>query len=507
MAGLEKLVIIFHKKDTDLRMKVSVDFLFRTVHVSTPSSFSTPSPEPQTRRFPHRSNAKDLASNGFLPRADLLAIISTKSIRNSHRYYSKMSSSSGDSEVGAWAALSFPLSDIFLHEIAPKFLTIRDFLSLGAVSRRYKDLLGPKTAQGSRILGHIILHSARHYAASGELLYIEQLPTIGDFSVEESLAENPILVAQLRQSALRRRSIKTFPMDVENYSEQDWAQQQEVISQHRAKSSNEIRTVVRKYRRTIPMRKPNSKFLGVNLSGVNIYIHWIDRHGHIIVRDGDCVPPHRDQNQSQPESFVVPGTPQNVFDHWSFLYHSFAICFSEGGPPFAIYQQRRGYCSRVGQGFHAHAIAILPGGRVHELHCDVQGRPHLVVNFRCRRTGNILPGSGAENSMRRDDNRNVDNAEDNTTASVEEGNENRNTQNAGDNPQDSNSVIEMTEEYYGLDVPSGDPIQPQDREAWMRCLRNANVANVSYVNPLGEAMYREWIKTGPVATGIPVDPR
>ncbi len=109
--------------------------------------------------------------------------------------------------------------------------------------------------------------------------------------------------------------------------------------------------------------------------------------------------------------------------------------------------------------------------------------------------------------MRRDDNRNVDNAEDNTTASVEEGNENRNTQNAGDNPQDSKSVIEMTEEYYGLDVPSGDPIQPHDREAWRRWFRNVNVANVSYVNPLGEAMYREWIKTGPVATGIPVDPR
>lgn len=407
-----------------------------------------------------------------------------------------MKSSSDVSEAGAWDFLSFPLSDIFLNEIVPKFLTLRDFLNLGAVSKRYREVLGPKTVLGNRIVGKITLHSARHYTAGGDLLYTEQLPTIGQSSVEESLAENAILIAQLRQSALQRRSIITFPASSgENLSVQHRTQR--IISQHRPKSWEDIQTVRSKYRGIVPTSPPESRFVVVNLSGVNIYIHFIAQDGLVLVRDGDCVPPHRDQNQSQPESFIVRGTetPHHVFYHHSTLYHSFAICFNEGGPPFAIYQQRRGYLrSRRNawlDGLHAHAIAVLPGARVQELYCDVMRNIQTriaAVYFRCRFTGNILPGIGVEA---------------------------RNT--GRNNPQDSDSATETTKEYYGLGVPSvGNPDRqrPLSREMWRRVCesfhpagRDTSIPLVRSVNPFGEAMYREWIlNTGPAATTVQQDP-
>jgi hypothetical protein len=55
----------------------------------------------------------------------------------------------------------------------------------------------------------------------------------------------------------------------------------------------------------------------------------------------------------------------------SQIGHSFALSFQEGGIPFCIYKQKRSWHRTTTRGvtMPIHAIAILPGGEVEELHC------------------------------------------------------------------------------------------------------------------------------------------
>ena len=60
-----------------------------------------------------------------------------------------------------------------------------------------------------------------------------------------------------------------------------------------------------------------------------------------------------------------------VFRHVSQIGHAFAFSFEKGGTPFCIYKQKRSWHRTTNRGvtMPIHAIALLPGGAVEELHC------------------------------------------------------------------------------------------------------------------------------------------
>eukprot|EP00549_Striatella_unipunctata_P017160 CAMPEP_0118713078 /NCGR_PEP_ID=MMETSP0800-20121206/25261_1 /TAXON_ID=210618 ORGANISM="Striatella unipunctata, Strain CCMP2910" /NCGR_SAMPLE_ID=MMETSP0800 /ASSEMBLY_ACC=CAM_ASM_000638 /LENGTH=199 /DNA_ID=CAMNT_0006618379 /DNA_START=1 /DNA_END=600 /DNA_ORIENTATION=- len=67
--------------------------------------------------------------------------------------------------------------------------------------------------------------------------------------------------------------------------------------------------------------------------------------------------------------------PSYGFSHCSTVSHAFALCWKKGGPPFAIYQQRRCWDMVRSQQWayaHTHAIAVLPGGEIEELHVNIR---------------------------------------------------------------------------------------------------------------------------------------
>jgi len=304
------------------------------------------------------------------------------------------------------ANLSPPWNDLLSKEVA-KYLTLQDFVRLGAVSKKYRALLGTETKEGNRLLRNILQKSQNHYTETGELLYTEQLPTLGEWSEEESLQHNPVLVARLRNSARRRRSLILFPHNDQD-SQEIRAQRKQVVSRYRAVNFGKYYKNVRDAQKQYPhlrFHPPWTKFVAVNLSGVNVYIHFIDSNGTIAPRDGDCIqpcanetlasytPPHGPNDGSTLYHSIemrrdrpAAEMPPHVFYHRSMIFHSFALCFEKGGPPFAIYQQRRAHKDLSYSLRHIHAISILPGGIIRELNCDIaQGRFSDEIMFSCRR--------------------------------------------------------------------------------------------------------------------------
>mmetsp|Transcript_3308 Transcript_3308/g.3753 ORF Transcript_3308/g.3753 Transcript_3308/m.3753 type:complete len:427 (-) Transcript_3308:84-1364(-) len=397
-----------------------------------------------------------------------------------------MESTQGKYET-VWSSLPFPLSDLLLQEIAPKYLTVKDLLHLGAVSKKYKDLLGPKTEQGNRILGEILRQQAKKYhLISGELLFAEQLPTIGNLSVEESLKEDALWVARLQVPALGRRRLLLLP--TAETKEQE-LHLRETIAKFSPKPIPELRAVYLKYR-SLNCASPNTEFLGVNLTGVDVYCHFIDGQSRwMLVRDGDRVPPAPDQ-AARVQSFVVKGEDNlalsYVFRHSSSISHSFALCFQEGGPPFAIYQQRRGwYHGMVGDRVrHTHAIAIHPGGTIQELYCDStfsSPRPNSFTahyHFSDRQTGEQIPLF--------------------TNDTLEEGEQEVQIAAQAETTEaqlDDNTLAKyLAEAFYGVSIP------PLAHECWLReaarddylsLLHSSTSLPQSRINPLGEAIWFE----------------
>lgn len=386
-----------------------------------------------------------------------------------------------------WSSLPFPLSDLLLQEIAPKYLTVKDLLHLGAVSKKYKDLLGPKTEQGNRILGEIVRQQAKTYhPISGELLFEEQLPTIGNLSVEESLKEDALWVIRLQVPALGRRRLLLLPTAE---TKEQKIHLRETVAKFSPKPIPELRAVYLKYR-SLNCTSPKTEFLGVNLTGVDVYCHFIDgQNRRMLVRDGDRIPPAPDQTV-QVQSFVVKGEDdlalRYVFRHSSSISHSFALCFQEGGPPFAIYQQRRGwYHSMVGDRVnHTHAIAIHPGGTIQELYCDSTfsfPRPNSFTahyHFSDRQTGVQIPLS--------------------TNDALEEGEQEVQIAAQAETTEaqlDDNTLAKnLAEAFYGVSIP------PLAHECWRRETARADQLSLlhsstslpqSRINPLGEAIWYE----------------
>lgn len=308
-------------------------------------------------------------------------------------------------DENVWETLPCPLRDILLHEVAPKYLAIPDLLNLSGVSKQYQSLFGPKTLAGNRLLGQLLLQNAKHFdPITKQLLYTDQLPTIGAMSVEESLEDDAFLVWKLSLPAKRRRALILLPPSVDE-SEERQMQLQDLVSTFRPKTSADFLWMIEKYH--CQHRRPASQFLGINLSGVDIYCHWIDHTGQIVPREGDHIPPKPSDQPQTPTSMRMHATreiPEQpfVFRHFSEIQHAFALCFQEGGAPFAIYRQHRGwksfsFRSQRHHKTHIHAIAILPGGIVQELYCDANrswseaGMMRSDVQLLDRSTGVAVP--------------------------------------------------------------------------------------------------------------------
>ena len=165
-----------------------------------------------------------------------------------------------------WETLPFPLSDVFLQQIAPNYLTITEFLNLGMVSKRYKDLFGVKTEKGNEILGGLMLEEAKHYhPVTKQLLYTDQLPTIGNLSVKESLKQDAMFVLKLRGPAERRRSLVLLPKAEMFESEEHRGQLQEMIAtKFRPNSGGHVTNVARLYNHRLLIQ--STQFLVANLN-------------------------------------------------------------------------------------------------------------------------------------------------------------------------------------------------------------------------------------------------
>jgi hypothetical protein len=224
-----------------------------------------------------------------------------------------------DVDRNAWASLSVPLFDIFLQDIVPCYLTVEDLLKLSEVSRRYYELFSPLTAYGKRILSKQLLRDSQWgndptAVDSPYYSIVPQLPSFGTRSPEESIQDDPLLVAQLRNAALRRRSlihirlhdnVATRTENSTNNFEPLELQLQRIVVQYKAKRDIDIMRIARMYH--VPPRA-NTEFLCINKSGVDVYCHWIDHSGRMLVRDGDRIPSHPNPCTTQypSSSFVVP---------------------------------------------------------------------------------------------------------------------------------------------------------------------------------------------------------
>jgi hypothetical protein len=290
-----------------------------------------------------------------------------------------------------WALLSAPLDDIFLTVVVPFYLTIPDLVRLSTVSRRYRTLFRLSSQANSSLStmlrrdSVISLHEGG--TGHGSIQFMNHLPTVrGNFSslsanqvsTTTSIMEDPWLVAELQSATFRRRGL--VHLDLEHNTVEGNQRIFSIFQTRRARfRGNPFGTNLDSRRAS-----GRTRFVCFNESNENIYCHWIDHSGTLTIREGDCRPP---RTPTQDPSAVTvlgqgslsflegPDYPPNVFSHSSFLYHSFALCFQEGGPPFAIYQTRRGW--RVGRYEHCHIISILPGGQIEEMHCP-NGPPHDV---------------------------------------------------------------------------------------------------------------------------------
>jgi hypothetical protein len=280
-----------------------------------------------------------------------------------------------------WALLNSPLDDIFLTVVLPSYLTIPDLVRLSAVSRRYRKLF-KSSGQANRALSTMLrrdsMWSIREGGiCRGDIQLMNHLPTLrGNFvslsnKMPTTTMEDPWLVAELRSAASRRRGLVHLNLEHNTVEEN-----RSVVSHFQARDDVFLRTPFARNR--VGRYSGRARFVCFNESNENVYCHWIDFSGTLTIREGDCKPPRTTAQDAAVNvldrgSFLWPGCPSNVFSHSTYLYHSFALCLQEGGPPFAIYQARRGW--QVGDYDHFHVISILPGGQIEELHCN---GPHDV---------------------------------------------------------------------------------------------------------------------------------
>lgn len=316
-----------------------------------------------------------------------------------------------DKKINLRASFLEDRSDLVLGVVA-KFLTVNDVVNLAATCTTQMKVL--KTREGNALLADKVRKEAEiRHSVTGKLLYMEQLPTFGNFSVEESLENDALLVAQLRRPASRRRGLVLLP-------EGDDSSLKKTMFTYRTREA--------------PGGDGYHNFIAIfNLSGQNIIVQEIDWKGNIS-RRGPIVPSGNSRGTHPHPSFTalsLTDWPEHL--HWTLeqSYHSYAISF-EGGTgnpsPFAIYQPRRSWVSNkfrehpngwnllapsytvaalpgdemreIGDMFaHSHAIAVLPGGEVKELHGDAYSsydNTNTTFQVRCRHTGRVVP---TENEM------------------------------------------------------------------------------------------------------------
>ena len=122
-----------------------------------------------------------------------------------------------------------------------------------------------------------------------------------------------------------------------------------------------------------------TRFLLVNETNANVWVHWIDGSGAPLARDGDCVPPVRanqrlgsfggDPYAAPDREFSSFHLTNGHFYQRSEVSHAFVVCARENGPPLLVYQQRRAFCPIVviptGESrviTHVHGVRLRDGG-------------------------------------------------------------------------------------------------------------------------------------------------
>jgi len=413
-------------------------------------------------------------------------------------------------EENVWETLPVPLIDLFVQEIVNEYLEVEDLVHLSGVSHRYRIIFRCKPAlqellnkppheqqqqqqqqqqqHGPRILASMLRRDAV-VSESATFRIREQLPSIGNLSVEESIEHDPLTVAQMRKAALRRRKLILIEsMEAETstgdstdaHVPADWKQQlQPILDTFKPTSLNQMVQSTRQYLSNVnPTRMPlehRTEFICINVSGEDLYCHWIDDDGDILPRDGDHLPTaaatrHPFPLHLQPSFDVehntgteVVGCPPHIFCHATVLSHAFAICRQQGGPPLAIYQSRRvwhwlrGY-SAGSRTHHVHSIVILPGIKIQELHCNstfstLTHRPPrrtLLCSYSMidRSSGATIPKGVTEMTSSEKSN-NEDGVAD---AFNRDGNEA--TTSAAKSRRISDLAILLAKEFYGDFVPS-----------------------------------------------------
>lgn len=347
-------------------------------------------------------------------------------------------------EYNMWSSLPFPLHDIFLQGVVV-YLTVEEFIMLGAVCTRYHQLLNPKSSHGNRILGCLLQQDAKHYhPVTRELLHAEQLPTIGGLSIEQSLEEDAVLVAQLRMSASRRRALLVLPNkdnhNADSLNDNDdtrnlWLGQcfqDKAMRQYRPRSLLEVDTIGRRYGLYLSPATMTSELLCINLSDRDVYCKTILGSGEFRFL------PKAPARSTGIRSFVQHEDEEgpennNVAIFKCRIYSSYALYYHPGGAPFAIYQPRRGWY-RIGVGLdngvmQTHAIAVRNNGVIEELHCESTWNldPETAQTYRSydfihRQTGIPVP-----------------HGENNETLEIA--------------PDDTEEAKELTKTFYGLNVP------------------------------------------------------
>lgn len=335
--------------------------------------------------------------------------MSNSSSNNNHN-----ESRTNDSNNNVWATLPNPIVDIWLFDIVPNYLCPIDLQNLSLVNHRYNELFGYQTNTAKHILIQMIQRDNNdgqqgQFQTLSLVKVIDQLPAIGKLSSEESLQYDPWFISQLIEPAKKRRGLiklQILPLQSQQQQQQQLQQQvsdtnvtyeenlqlelQQIYEQYKPITSQQILKVIQERLPYIQSSRlistsfrKGTKFLCMNQSGHNIYCHFIDSNGNLTIRDGDCIPPMQTAiTATTPENLTIDVTtttlPPYIFCHQTHVSHSFALCYQEGGPPFAIYQIRQQWklCTertpniRFCESVHIHAISIFPGGIVKELNCN-----------------------------------------------------------------------------------------------------------------------------------------
>ena len=357
-----------------------------------------------------------------------------------------------------------------LVPLVPHYLTIQDLVRLSAVSRRYREVFDLSSTSANyhplkQILASLLQREAVHTSndSTSRFKISDQLPSIGNLSVAESLQQDPLTVAKLRKAALKRRKLVRIEERAHTVAGGNKTTVLDITPWPMA-----LNTLLNRFRPSMISEmihnlqdlgigtrftslQDKTKFICVNRSGVDLYCHWIEYGGSLRIEAGDYIPSHTTIDGSGAHtsdaappppvaSFVVEhnsrdntwSQPPHIFNHSTMSTHAFALCYQQGGPPFAIYQCRRSWHAWRGLTKHVHAIVVLPGGHIRELHCDASR-------------------NGATNSIRY---RIYDRATGNAMSVPEEPVATRTVRSVPDHPNASGvPTIALAEKFYGVDIP------------------------------------------------------